>query len=96
MSKQTSLCSSFPFQNITGYLWNEIWIENALEEQRNDIDATGRSWYENGQITKYYRAYGYVYVPQAKYYSIPALYSVYAIPAPISSIANSIMHATNV
>lgn len=28
-----------------GYNWNDIWIENALEDQRNDVDATGRSWF---------------------------------------------------
>jgi len=28
-----------------GYSWNDIWIENALEDQRNDVEATGRSWF---------------------------------------------------
>lgn len=28
-----------------GYSWNNVWIENALEDQRANLQATGRKWF---------------------------------------------------
>ena len=27
-----------------GHTWNETWIENALDDQRQDQNQTGRKW----------------------------------------------------
>lgn len=39
------LCLQMMLLLDIGYVWNDLWIENALEEQRQDVDATGRAWF---------------------------------------------------